>query len=163
MKNCWCPSEGITIACPHCGTAYTLYPQSGGLQGGIYSSALDWCLICEAPIQDWGKENQASQEGPTETEEDKNMTPADIKALRQRLQLRQADLQALLGMRSCGALSLIESGANSISGPTAHLLQLLAECPAALAYARRHWGRTPAPVDVTRVRKSHPQKAQGKK
>ena len=57
LHSLWHPAWGITIRCQQCGSAYTLYPHSRGAQGGLYNSALDWCLTCEAPIH-WSMECQ---------------------------------------------------------------------------------------------------------
>jgi len=55
------------------------------------------------------------------------MTPTQIKALRTKMKLSQAEFASRIGLRTKGAVSLLESGKRKPTGPLAELLKTLAK------------------------------------
>ena len=56
-----------------------------------------------------------------------SMRPEQIKSLRERLQMTQEEFAKHVGLQTRGAVSKLESGAKTPTGPLARLLQVLAD------------------------------------
>ncbi len=130
-------------ACPACGTAMierhgTLRLPVNGEEIAVPSARHLRCPKCDEVVLRFEDARRLNADAVAVYRKKHDLLSADeIRVLRGRLKLKQADLAGLLRL-GANTISRWESGRNAQTGSLDILLRLIRDVPASIAYLRKH-------------------------